>query len=104
MWSLKKEDNDTTLGTSARMVRKQVQIVVVGLGGGTLPFQYGSLPYGCSLVSTLGGSTIELAEVVALAEDGRIAPNIEKFKLVQVGEVYEKLEKGQIIGRAVVIP
>ncbi len=54
------------------MVRKQDLIVVAGLGGGTLPFQYGSLPYGCSLMSTLGGSMPELAEVVVLAEAGRI--------------------------------
>lgn len=96
--------NDATLAMAAQMARKQGRIVVVGLGGGTLPFQYGSLPYGCSLVSTLGGSTAELAEVVALAEAGRIEPQIERFRLDQIGEVYEKLEKGQIAGRAVIIP
>lgn len=96
--------NDATLAMAARMARKQGQIVVVGIGGGTFPFRYGALPFGCTLVSTLGGSMSELGEVVALAEAGRIKPQIEKFRLEQVAEVYQKLEKGQIAGRAVLVP
>lgn len=95
---------DATLAMAARMARKQGQIVVVGLGGGTFPFRTGALPFGCALVSTLGGSTSELGEVVALAEAGRIKPQIEKFRLEQVVEVYQKLAKGQIAGRAVLVP
>jgi propanol-preferring alcohol dehydrogenase len=95
---------DATLALAAQVARRQGQIVVIGLGGGTLPFQYGALPYGCSVVSTLGGSTGELAEIVALAESGRLKPNIERYKLEQVAEVYEKLHNGQIVGRAVLEP
>jgi propanol-preferring alcohol dehydrogenase len=95
---------DATLAMAAQMVRKRGQIVVVGLGGGVLPFHYGSLPYGCSLVSTLGGSTGELVEVVSLAETGRIEAAVERYRLEEIGEVYEKLEKGQIAGRAVLVP
>jgi propanol-preferring alcohol dehydrogenase len=96
--------NDVTLAMSAQMARKQGQIVVVGIGGGTLPFQYGVLPYGCAVISTLGGTTGELAEVVALAEAGRIEPQIERYKLDQIDAVYQKLEKGEIAGRAVLVP
>ncbi len=46
---------DATLALAAQVSRQQGKIVVVGLGGGTLPFQSGALPYGCSVVSTLGG-------------------------------------------------
>jgi propanol-preferring alcohol dehydrogenase len=96
--------NDSTLAMAAHMTRKQGQISVVGLGGGTLPFRPGGLPFGCSLVTTLGGTTGELAEVVALAEAGRIEPQIERYPLDQVSDVYEKLEKGEITGRAVLSP
>ena len=96
--------NDATLAMAAQMVRKQGQIVLIGLGGGTLPLQYGILPFGCSLVSTLGGTTGELAEVVALAEAGRVAPQVETFPLSEVPDVYAKLEKGEIVGRAVIVP
>jgi propanol-preferring alcohol dehydrogenase len=80
------------------------QIVVVGLGGGTLPFTAGLMPYGCSVSTILGGSTRELIEVVELAEAGRIKPSIERFRLEDVGEVYQKLEANQIAGRAVIAP
>jgi propanol-preferring alcohol dehydrogenase len=95
---------DATLSLAAQVVRTQGQIVVIGIGGGTLPFQYGALPFGCTLVSTLGGSTGELTEIVALAEAGRLNPNIERYKLADVAEVYEKLHNGQITGRAVIEP
>ncbi len=95
---------DATLVLAAQVARKQGQIVVIGLGGGTLPFQYGALPNGCSVVTTLGGSTGELAEIVALAESGRLRPNIQKFKLEEVAEVYKRLEENQISGRAVLVP
>jgi len=63
--------NDATLAMAAKMARKQGQIVVVGLGGGIVTFRYGALPFGCTLVSTPGGSTSEPGEAVALAEAGR---------------------------------
>jgi propanol-preferring alcohol dehydrogenase len=42
--------------------------------------------------------------VVALAEAGRVEPQIERYPLDQVIDVYEKLEKGEIAGRAVLSP
>jgi propanol-preferring alcohol dehydrogenase len=95
---------DQTLSTAREAVRQNGQIVVVGLGGGTLPFQAGALPYGSSVSSIFGGSTAELAEVVALAEAGRIKPKIVRFALDDVIEVYEKLHKNEITGRAVLVP
>ena len=95
---------DPTLALAVQVTRKCGQIVGVGLGGGTLPVQVGALPWGMTVVTTLGGSTSELAEAVALAEAGRIAPKIEKFQLDDVAEVYRKLETNEITGRAVLVP
>lgn len=95
---------DATLEMAAGTVRPRGQIVVVGIGGGTLPFSYGRLPLGSSVVSTYGGSILELAEVVALAETGRIAPHITKFPLDQVEQVYEKMQNNELTGRAVLVP
>ena len=66
--------------------------------------QVGAVPWGVSVVTTLGGSTSELVEAVALAEAGRIEPKMEKFPLEDVAEVYKKLEANEITGRAVLIP
>ena len=96
---------DATLRMAVEAIRKGGQIIVVGLGGGTLPFQAGTtIPFGCSVVSTLGGSTAELAEIVALTEAGRVKAKFERFKLAEVTEVYKKLEANEITGRAVVTP
>jgi len=95
---------DSTMLLATQIVRRRGEIVVVGMGGGVLPFQNGLTPYGCSLTYTLGGSTSELMEIVALAESGRIKPHIEKFALDDIDAVYERLHNNEISGRAVLIP
>ena len=95
---------DATIAMAAHAARKNGRIVIIGLGGGAFPLQFGALPYGCSVVMTMGGTTLELAEVVALVEAGRVTPHIEKFRLDQAVEVYEKLKNNQITGRAVLVP
>ena len=86
------------------MMGSPMMIVLIGIGGGTLPFQFGTLPYACSVVTTYGGSTGELTELLALAEAGRIQPHIEEFPLDQVAAVYERLQQNDITGRAVLRP
>lgn len=93
-----------TLETARQSSRMRGEIVIVGIGGGALPVQFGALPYACSVVTTYGGTTGELAEVVAMAEAGRISPHIEQFGLDQAAEVYEKLHHNEINGRAVIRP
>ena len=95
---------DATLAMASQMVRKHGQIVLVGIGGGSLPFHFFALPAGCSIVATLGGTTSELAEIVALAEAGRVTPHVQQFPLSDVVSVYEQLEANQIKGRAVLVP
>ena len=56
------------------------------------------------MVTTYGGTTGELAEVVAMAEAGRISPHIEQFGLDRAAEVYEQLHHNEIKGRAVIRP
>jgi propanol-preferring alcohol dehydrogenase len=95
---------DSTMLLATQIVRRGGEIVLVGMGGGVLPLQNGLIPYGCSITQTLGGSTKELIEVVALAESGRIKPHVEKFSLDEIDEVYRRLHDNAISGRAVLIP
>lgn len=95
---------DATLAMAAETVRKRAQIVVVGLGGGVLPFQFGALPHGCSIVTTMAGSTAELGEVVALAGAGRVMPRVQRFALEDATSVFEQLKANEISGRAVMVP
>jgi propanol-preferring alcohol dehydrogenase len=95
---------DATLAMAAQSIRRMERIVLVGIGGGVLGFSYTALPQGCSLMTVLGGSTGELAEVVALAEAGKVKPRIQRFPLEDVVNVYQKLRANEINGRAVLVP
>ena len=95
---------DATLAMAAQSLRYMGRVVLVGIGGGVLPISYTTLPKGSSLMTVLGGSTGELAEVVTLAESGKVKPHIERFSLEEVGTVYRKLQANEIAGRAVLIP
>ncbi len=95
---------DATMQLAASVVRKRGKVTVVGLGGGTLAFTHGSLPYATTIGYTLGGSLIDLAEVVALAENGRVRPHIQHFAFDQIERAYQALHEGKVHGRAVVLP
>ena len=43
-------------------------------------------------------------ELVALARSGKIRVDVERFTLDQAPEVYARLRKGEIRGRAVISP
>jgi len=95
---------DATMTLAVKSVRRMGKVTIVGIGGGVVPLRYTSLPPGCSIGTTIGGSTQELAEVVALAEAGRINPHTTRFALNEVDSVYEQLHQSKIKGRAVIIP
>lgn len=96
---------DATLTLAARTIRQLGSIIAVGLGGGHLDFRVGAtLPWGASISTGYGGSRADLTEVVALAEAGRINPHLEKYPFSEVEDALAKLQKGEIVGRAVMVP
>jgi propanol-preferring alcohol dehydrogenase len=95
---------DATMKMAASLVRKRGKVTVVGLGGGTFQFAHGLLPYAATIGYTFGGSLIDLVEVVALAESGRVRPHVEHFAFDQIDEAYHALHDGKVNGRAVILP
>jgi len=95
---------NATLKMAVQCLRRRGRIVMVGIGGGSYPLSYTSIPPGCSMMTTIGGSMSELAEVVALAQAGRLKPLTTKYKLDEAADVFKKLHNGEISGRAVLIP
>ncbi len=93
-----------TVELCTRIVGRNSRITVVGLGGGTLHYSANNPPYGCSVTVPYWGSRTELMEVIALAADGRIHPQVETFPLDQAPAVYQRLREGKIRGRAVLVP
>jgi propanol-preferring alcohol dehydrogenase len=96
--------SDDTLALAAAVARAKAELIMLGLGGGTLPFAFGAVPWECALDFTYWGSRAELVEVLALARAGRIKPHVELFALDRAPEVYERMRAGTLAGRAVVQP
>ena len=96
--------SDETLATSAAVARQLGDITIVGIGGGTLPVSFFSVPYEASVQSTYWGNRHELVEVLELAARGLISAEVRRFDLDDAPAAYEELAAGEIDGRAVVVP
>jgi propanol-preferring alcohol dehydrogenase len=95
---------DTTLALGAAVVRQVGDLTVVGIGGGTLPVSFFSLPYEASVQTTYWGSRSELVEVLDLGARGLIAPKVATFPLDDALTAYRQLHDGKLRGRAVIVP
>jgi propanol-preferring alcohol dehydrogenase len=95
---------DATMKLAAEVARPLGQVTVVGVGGGTLPFNFMRVPLQCSFSTTYYGTKNELMEVIELAESARLRADIEFFAIDQAGEAYRRLHRGAVHGRAVITP
>ena len=96
--------SDETLLAGAAMARQLADLTIVGLGGGTLPVSFFSVPYEVSVQSTYWGNRHELVEVLDLAARGLLKAEVRMFGLEEAVTAYELLAAGAIDGRAVVVP
>lgn len=93
-----------TINLGKKIVGLDGDLTIVGLGGGQIDASAGHIPYGVRVSTPYWGSRTELIEVIALAKQGKIHIELEKYRLDEANEVYEKLHHGKINGRAVLIP
>ena len=96
--------NSTTLSLAAASVAQGGDVIFVGRGGGELRVAPGLIPYETTVRMPTWGTVAELAEVVALATDGKIHSEAEVYDLDDAVSAYSKLRQGEILGRAVVVP
>jgi propanol-preferring alcohol dehydrogenase len=95
---------DATLELAAGSVAAGGHLSVIGVGGGTLPFRFGVIPFETSVVFSNWGTLAELSEVVDLARAGVIHIEVERVRLDEVPAAYERLEAGDVRGRVVAVP
>jgi propanol-preferring alcohol dehydrogenase len=62
------------------------------------------VPFEVKVLRTIGGTRTDLSDVLALARRDLVRAEITAFSLDQAGEVLERLETNQVIGRGVVVP
>jgi len=77
---------------------------MLGIGGGTLPFRFGVVPFETTVVYSNWGTRAELAEVVGLAQNGVLKMEVERVGLEDVPAAYERLHTGDVRGRVVAVP
>jgi alcohol dehydrogenase, propanol-preferring len=98
---------DATLQLAAAVTNRGAQVVVAGLGGGTLPFEalsVSTLFPEISLLRVSAGSRPELAEVLDLGRAGAVRANTVTYPLEQAGTAIDDVDAGAVIGRAVLVP
>jgi alcohol dehydrogenase, propanol-preferring len=95
---------DDTLALAVGVSRSLSHVTLVGIGGGSHQFGFFTSPYEVSFATTYWGSSVELMDVIALAEAGRIHPRTHRFGFDRVADAYHALEAGTVDGRAVVVP
>ena len=96
--------SDQTLATAAKSLRAEGRLDIIGLAGGKLAMDFFAVPYGVEVATSYWGTLPELVELVALARAGRIKMEVETFTLDQALDAYGKLRRGELRGRAVIVP
>lgn len=96
--------SDATLAMSTACVGRQGVVVLVGLAGGALPYSFMGMPGESVVMGSMWGTRNELEEVIALAAADRLSLHVEQHPLSDINDVFHRLEAGEIMGRAVLIP
>jgi propanol-preferring alcohol dehydrogenase len=95
---------DATLKLGLTSLARQGLFVLVGLAGGTVPAGFFTQASEVAITSSTWGSRNDLAEVIALAQEGKLTAATESHRLDDINGVLERLEHGLIEGRAVIVP
>jgi alcohol dehydrogenase, propanol-preferring len=96
--------NNATLALAAATVAQGGDVTFVGRGGGELRVAPGLIPYETTVRMPTWGTVAELAEVVELATAGKIRTEAEVYDLEDAVNAYGNLRRGDVLGRAVVVP
>ncbi|HTL33647.1 MAG TPA: NAD(P)-dependent alcohol dehydrogenase [Kofleriaceae bacterium] len=95
---------DATLALGAKALRSEGRLVLIGLAGGKISLGFFDVPYGAEVATSYWGTLTELMELVALARADKLRLEIETYPLSKVLAVYDKLRRGDVVGRAVICP
>ena len=97
--------SDATLAAAAGLLATGGRLVVVGSAGGELTASKGAaLPRGWQLSAPFWGDRTDLEAVISLAARGALAGESQTGSLADAPDLYRRLRRGQIHGRAVVVP
>ena len=95
---------NAALELANRCIGHRGLLVLVGLGGGTMPAGFLTMQPEMTITNSYWGTPSELYEVLDLARAGRLQHNITPYPLDQAHRAIADLEQGKVAGRAVLTP
>lgn len=97
---------DATIATSIAVLAKLGTYVVIGAGQGMLelPLMGALSNKGATVTSFVGGTAADARAVLKLAEEGMLRNDVELFDISDAPAALAKLEAGELVGRAVIVP
>ena len=95
---------DQSLALAARCAAPLAEVVILGLGGGTLPVGPAALAPEVRVSSSVWGNRTELGDVVELARAGRLTTRVHERDLTAVNTALRDLAHGEVDGRVVLVP
>lgn len=93
-----------TLADATAAVAPDGLVVLVGEGGGRLPFGFDATPLETWLTTVAWGSRDDLRAVVRLASEGQLTWETETVPLRDVANAHDRLRSGDVRGRLVLVP
>jgi alcohol dehydrogenase, propanol-preferring len=98
--------NPSTSTMGFEMLTKQGRLVMVGLFGGAASFPLPLFPLrGAQILGSFTGTLTELSELVRVAATGAVRSFVsEEHPLEDANAVLQRLERGEVMGRAVLRP
>ena len=98
--------NDETIETSIACLAKLASYVLIGAGDGRLKTPlFGALANkGATISSFIGGTIPDTRAVLELADQGVLRNDVEFFDITESQNAFTKLAKGDLLGRAVIVP
>jgi alcohol dehydrogenase, propanol-preferring len=96
---------DATVKAGADLLSKGGTLVIVGLFGSTINIPLFRTVINENIVTgSLWGNYNELAEVVDLAQRGKIKHTLQEFNLEEINRAIDLLHTGQLTGRGIITP
>ncbi|MBC2639943.1 MULTISPECIES: NAD(P)-dependent alcohol dehydrogenase [unclassified Rhodococcus (in: high G+C Gram-positive bacteria)] len=94
-----------TMDSAAQLLGPGGRLVTVGSGGGRLTVGKNlGLPNGWQVSAPFWGTRADLEAVVDLAHRGQLSVESAAYRLDDALDVYDRLRRGAITGRAVLVP
>lgn len=93
-----------TMALAQSVAALDSDVTIVGIGGGSMTFAFGTIAFDAAVRFPYWGSRSELIEVLDLARAGKIDVEVQQYSLADGPKAYADLAATAIRGRAVIVP